>query len=160
MLAVQKSLLEVTPSWQLSELRLIFTGQVTTVYSIANVIGATTRGAFAEHTTRRWCFYFNLPFGGTSALIILLFFRSPKTVRPKQSVAFWKRLSQLDPVGMVLALAGLVSFRSSFTARWYYQERWNQPRSLHFQCLHSSWRKPSVMIVQQWSRVCSKSGLL
>ncbi|KAL9597090.1 MAG: hypothetical protein Q9219_005373 [cf. Caloplaca sp. 3 TL-2023] len=39
------------------EQRPIYTGFVTTIYSIANVIGPIMGGAFAEHTTWRWCFY-------------------------------------------------------------------------------------------------------
>ena len=58
------------------ELRPMFTGLVTTVYSIGNVVGSSMGGAFAEHTTWRWCFYVNLPVGGTAGAIILLFFRS------------------------------------------------------------------------------------
>ena len=91
-------------------LRPIFTGLVSTVYSIANVIGPIMGGAFAEHITWRWCFYVNLPFGGTSAVIILLFFKSPKTVRPKQLAPFKVKLSQLDPIGTFLALGALICF--------------------------------------------------
>ncbi|KAI9750498.1 MAG: hypothetical protein M4579_006448 [Chaenotheca gracillima] len=96
------------------ELRPIFTGLVTTVYSIANVIGPIMGGAFAEHATWRWCFYINLPFGGTSALIIMLFFRSSKTIRPKQRASMKEKLSQLDPIGITLALGSLVCFARAF----------------------------------------------
>lgn len=92
------------------ELRPIFTGLVTTVYSIANVIGPIMGGAFAENTTWRWCFYVNLPFGGTAALVIFLFFQSPKVVRPKQLVPLKDKLSHLDPAGIVLALGALICF--------------------------------------------------
>lgn len=92
------------------ELRPIFTGLVTTVYSMANVIGPIMGGAFAEHTTWRWCFYVNLPFGATSALVIFFFFKSPKTVRPKQLAPFKEKLSHLDLAGILLALAALTCF--------------------------------------------------
>lgn len=92
------------------ELRPVFTGLVTSVYSIANVIGPIMGGAFAQRTTWRWCFYVNLPFGGTSALFIFLFFQSPKTVRPKQLVPFKEKLSHLDPAGILLALGALICF--------------------------------------------------
>lgn len=92
------------------ELRPIFTGLVTTVYSIANVIGPIMGGAFAEQATWRWCFYVNLPFGGTTALVIFLFFKSPKNPRPKELAPFKEKLSHLDPVGILLALGALICF--------------------------------------------------
>ena len=92
------------------ELRPIFTGLVTTVYSIANVIGPIMGGAFAERTTWRWCFYVNLPFGGTSGLIIFLFFRSQNTRRPKELLPLREKLSNLDFIGILLALGSLICF--------------------------------------------------
>jgi len=105
------------------ELRPIFTGLVSTVYSIANVAGPVIGGAFAQHTTWRWCFYVMLPFGGTSGLVIFLFFQSPKSVRPKQLVPFKEKLSQLDPAGTLLALGALICFARALqlggiTKRW------------------------------------------
>ena len=105
------------------ELRPIFTGLVTTVYSIANVIGPIMGGAFAEYSTWRWCFYINLPFGGTSALVIFLSFQSPKTVRPKQLAPVKEKLSHLDPAGILLTLGALICFAralqvAGITKRW------------------------------------------
>ena len=92
------------------ELRPIFTGLVTTMYSIGNVVGPIMGGAFAEHSTWRWCFYVNLPFGGTAGAIILLFFKSSNQVRPKELVSLKEKLSQLDFVGITLALGSLICF--------------------------------------------------
>ena len=92
------------------ELRPIFTGLVTTVYSIANVVGPLIGGVFAEKATWRWCFYINLPVGATSGLTIWLFFKTPKTVRPKQLAPLREKLSHLDLIGTVLALGTLISF--------------------------------------------------
>lgn len=92
------------------DLRPIFTGLVTTVYSIANVIGPIMGGAFAEHSTWRWCFYVNLPFGGTAGVIIFLFFRSQRPIRPKELASLKEKLSHLDVVGISLALGSLICF--------------------------------------------------
>lgn len=89
------------------QLRPIFTGLVTTVYSIASVIGPILGGVFAEQTTWRWCFYVNLPFGGTSALIVFLLFRIPKSIRPTK-VSFKEKVSHMDPIGIGLALGTLI----------------------------------------------------
>ncbi|KAL8788425.1 MAG: hypothetical protein Q9195_007304 [Heterodermia aff. obscurata] len=96
-----------------SELRPIFTGLVTTVYSIANVIGPIMGGAFAEHASWRWCFYINLPFGGVSGVIIFLFFKSQKTIRPKELAPFTEKLSHLDFLGITFALGSLIYFTAA-----------------------------------------------
>ena len=80
------------------------------MYSVANVFGPIIGGAFAEHATWRWCFYVNLPFGGSSALVIFFLFQPPKTVRPKQLAPFKTKLSHLDPAGILLALGALICF--------------------------------------------------
>ncbi|CAD6582685.1 MAG: hypothetical protein ASARMPRED_001033 [Alectoria sarmentosa] len=92
------------------EVRPIFTGLVTTVYSIANVIGPIMGGAFAEHSTWRWCFYVNLPFGGTAGVIIFLFFGSQTSIRPKELVSLREKISHLDVIGITLALGSLICF--------------------------------------------------
>ena len=96
------------------EQRPIFTGLVNTVYSVANVIGPILGGTFAEHTTWRWCFYVSLPIGGTAGLVIFLFFRSPKTVRPKELAPLREKFSHLDPAGLFLALGALICFARAF----------------------------------------------
>ncbi|KAL9031607.1 MAG: hypothetical protein Q9196_000364 [Gyalolechia fulgens] len=51
-----------------------------------------------------------LAFGGVSGIIIFLFFKSQKTVRPKELVPLKEKLSQLDFVGITLALGSLICF--------------------------------------------------
>lgn len=92
------------------KVRPIYTGLVTTVYSLANVVGPIMGGAFAEHVTWRWCFYVNLPFGGASGLIIFLFYESRNPIRPKELVLLREKLSHLDCIGITLALGSLISF--------------------------------------------------
>jgi MFS family permease len=97
-----------------SEIRPVFTGAVTTVYSLANVMGPIIGGLFAEHITWRWCFYISLPIGGTSAIIIFFFFSTPSAQREKEKVPLIEKLSQLDPIGILLALGSLLCFARAF----------------------------------------------
>ena len=92
------------------EQRPVFTGLANTIYSISSAIGPILGGLFAERATWRWCFYINLPFGGSSAIIIFIFLQSPKTLRPKQQAPLKDKLSNLDPAGTILALGALLTF--------------------------------------------------
>src|SRR4051794_32972780 len=51
-------------------------GLVGFAYTIAAIIGPILGGAFADRVTWRWCFYINLPIGGVSMALILLFFKN------------------------------------------------------------------------------------
>ncbi|KAH8681688.1 major facilitator superfamily domain-containing protein [Xylariales sp. PMI_506] len=84
-------------------------GLVGAVYGLSSVIGPLLGGAFSNTIGWRWCFYINLPIGGLSALLILVFFRTPPQVRTVQASAREKFL-QMDPFGVILVMAGIISF--------------------------------------------------
>jgi MFS family permease len=84
------------------QLRPIFTGFITTVYSIANILGPILGGDFTQKTTWHWCFYINLPIGGTAAIIIFLLFQPRKSAR-QAKIPLKEKLSYIDPIGIVLA---------------------------------------------------------
>lgn len=92
------------------ELRPIFTGFITTIYSVANVLGPIIGGIFTQKITWRWCFYINLPIGGTAAIIIFLLFRPQKSTVRRTKVPIKERLSHMDPIGISLALGSLVLY--------------------------------------------------
>lgn len=73
------------------------------------MIGPLLRGALADNVTWRCSFYINLFIGAVSALIILLFFKTPRAAKPKLTTLRGKLL-QMVPVGVVLAMALVISY--------------------------------------------------
>ena len=89
--------------------RPMFTGIIGTSYGIAAVVGPLLGGALADNVTWRWCFYINLPIGAVSAIIILLFFKTPSAAKP-QPATLREKLLQMDPVGVALAMGLVISY--------------------------------------------------
>ena len=89
--------------------RPMFTGIIGTAYGTAAVVGPLIGGALADKVTWRWCFYINLPIGGISALIILVFFKTPSAAKPR-SATVREKLIQMDPVGVILVMSAVISY--------------------------------------------------
>ncbi|KAJ5963885.1 Major facilitator superfamily domain general substrate transporter [Penicillium vulpinum] len=89
--------------------RPTFMGLLGITYDVAAVAGPLLGGAFLDKATWRWCFYINLLIGFVVAVIIVFFFHLPSAV--KVQAATWKeKVLQIDPVGIVLAMACIICF--------------------------------------------------
>ncbi|KAK1598357.1 major facilitator superfamily transporter [Colletotrichum navitas] len=106
-------------------LRPIYTAIVGLTFGLGATVGPLLGGVFTELVTWRWCFYINLPVGGVTVAVFLLFLH-PKR-RPRHEQTFFDRFMDLDIVGNVLLLGACVMLflALEFTAQG---EAWSSPR--------------------------------
>ncbi|KAF6838552.1 major facilitator superfamily transporter [Colletotrichum plurivorum] len=87
-------------------LRPIYTAIVGLVFGFGATVGPLLGGVFTDLVTWRWCFYMNLPIGGATILIFLLFFHPKRPLRLRQTI--FDRILDLDLVGNVFLLGACV----------------------------------------------------
>ena len=86
--------------------RAIWTGTLNSTFAVAAIVGPVVGGALTQHATWRWCFWINLPIGGFSAIVVLIFFHV-KGASSERTPLLAKLLS-LDLIGFIL-FAGAVA---------------------------------------------------
>ncbi|ERT00813.1 hypothetical protein HMPREF1624_02046 [Sporothrix schenckii ATCC 58251] len=91
--------------------RPMFQSMLGAIFGVSSAIGPLIGGAFTSnvHLTWRWCFYINLPIGGASIVLILLFLHLPQPPRSHALPAL-EKAKRMDPIGTLLFTPAVVCF--------------------------------------------------
>jgi MFS family permease len=76
-------------------------------FGVGATVGPLLGGVFTDLVTWRWCFYFNLPVGGTTLASMVLYFHPPKSHGLEQK-SFMYRVGELDLIGNAFLLAASI----------------------------------------------------
>lgn len=81
--------------------RGLFISVIGSTYMLASCIGPVIGGLLSEHGKWRWCFYINVPVGGTAWFAMLLGLRMP----PRRHQPVLQGLKRIDFLGIIICTA-------------------------------------------------------
>ncbi|KAK2611403.1 hypothetical protein N8I77_004742 [Diaporthe amygdali] len=84
---------------------------VLVVYFVGTALGPYIGGAIVESTSWRWIFYINLPIGGVSMIMIIVFLQ----VKYNKEMTFAQKVRRIDYIGNALLIVSTVAVLYSLT---------------------------------------------
>lgn len=88
--------------------RPMVTGSMGSIFGVSSVVAPLLGGAFTDRVSWRWCFYINLPIGAVAVGIVLLLLKATPPPNPIVPRTPRKMLSEMDPLGTLVLLPGIV----------------------------------------------------
>lgn len=88
--------------------RPVYFASVGLMFGVGATTGPIFGGIFTDLVTWRWCFFFNLPLGGATIAVLLVFFKAKEQRITRQP--FLQRAAALDHMGTFILLCGFVMF--------------------------------------------------
>ncbi|KAF2001347.1 MFS general substrate transporter [Amniculicola lignicola CBS 123094] len=86
--------------------RAIWQGIQVTMFSVASVVGPVIGGSLTQSMTWRWCFWVNLPFGGLSAVLLIIFLEIQKP-EEATNLPLTQKIQGLDFIGFILLASSI-----------------------------------------------------
>ncbi|TDZ30931.1 Efflux pump aflT [Colletotrichum spinosum] len=84
-----------------------YTAAVGAAAGISQCVAPTLGGVFVDKATWRWCFWINLPLGGVTFFVILLFFKLPVAAK-KQPTNLKQFVQNFDLIGTLLLIPWVI----------------------------------------------------
>ncbi|TVY26830.1 Efflux pump [Lachnellula hyalina] len=93
--------------------RPLLTAVVGLMFGVGATAGPLLGGVFTDLVTWRWCFYINLPVGGTTVAAMVLFFHPPRK-HALMGKSFFYRVLELDLIGNAILLGASIMLFLAF----------------------------------------------
>ncbi|PGH19460.1 hypothetical protein AJ80_03961 [Polytolypa hystricis UAMH7299] len=89
--------------------RPIVMGLLGMTFTLSTVLGPLIGGVLTDNLSWRWCFYINLPLGGTGMLMLIFFLNLPSPVKSEERITPKQRFLRPDPLGFLLFVPSIIS---------------------------------------------------